>query len=258
MEDRVNEAKQAKGNAAALTNESLARELQQQDGSKSGTTSTAAVASADNDSQGAGRDGQENEGGERKDKRKEEGQKAEEEQMPTGEETGEDRKWRESWRKESTFVFNLLVDVHVSDNGFLVDPEALASIRSKIDDPHFVPSQDLFLAPYQRVYRIIETELFPQFLQSSHFFSVVLGSQAKQLPVLDARAGKQPKQRTAQQNVSAKDLEAMKLRGSWVRELAFEDDVGDGDDDDDAHGHWTRAHTHTSSSRGNACALDRR
>ena len=211
MEDRVNEAKQAKGNAAALTNESLARELQQQDGSKSGTTSTAAVASADNDSQGAGRDGQENEGGERKDKRKEEGQKAEEEQMPTGEETGEDRKWRESWRKESTFVFNLLVDVHVSDNGFLVDPEALASIRSKIDDPHFVPSQDLFLAPYQRVYRIIETELFPQFLQSSHFFSVVLGSQAKQLPVLDARAGKQPKQRTAQQNVSAKDLEAMKL-----------------------------------------------
>lgn len=88
----------------------------------------------------------------------------------------------DKWRRQSRDVFNSLLQVHESDNGFLISKDSLNTIQAAIESPIFRPTQQLFLQPYQSVYRVLETELFPQFLQSAHFFSALLQRRGCDLP----------------------------------------------------------------------------
>eukprot|EP00056_Hartaetosiga_gracilis_P010978 m.164284 g.164284 ORF g.164284 m.164284 type:complete len:1167 (+) comp13423_c0_seq9:140-3640(+) len=86
-----------------------------------------------------------------------------------------------------------LGDLHRSDNGFLVDSSVMASIRQEIvcvrnvgDFEKFEsvtdPLVNTFKTAYDTVYHMLDTELFPDFLHSSHYFNAILHRHASSLP----------------------------------------------------------------------------
>eukprot|EP00055_Hartaetosiga_balthica_P017132 m.112432 g.112432 ORF g.112432 m.112432 type:complete len:1153 (-) comp9255_c2_seq3:296-3754(-) len=90
-------------------------------------------------------------------------------------------------------AYDSLGDLHRSDNGFLVDASIMQSIRKEIERVKDVgsnfdtfgsvtdPLVNTFKTAYDTVYQMLDSELFPDFLHSSHYFAAILHYHASTL-----------------------------------------------------------------------------